>query len=192
VRVLWPYCDRLASLGDWFCQLWAESLGKKGDAGRVGQTPLRALGSTDQHSLLQLFMEGPREHCLTFMTVGEPWPAMPVPDFTSLEPALGEFAGKDLCQVFDALGQGTMAALVQEGRPLARIHVPRLDEESLGALFAHFEVETALAGYLLEINPFDQPGVETGKLFAHGLLGRPGMDDYRRQAQALLTEEKES
>lgn len=192
VRVLWSYCDRLASLGDWFCQLWAESLGKEGMQGRVGQTPLRALGSTDQHSLLQLFMEGPREHCLTFLTVGGPWPAMPVPDLSSLEAALGEFAGKDLREVFEALGQGTMAALVQEGRPIIDLNVPRLDEESVGALFAHFEVETALAGYLLDINPFDQPGVETGKLFAHGLLGRPGMEDYRRQARKLLSEGKES
>lgn len=186
VRVLWPYCDRLSSLGDWFCQLWAESLGKMGAGGRVGQTPLRALGSTDQHSLLQLFMEGPREHCLTFLTVGGPWPKSPIPDLAALEPAMEEFAGKDMVQVFQSLARGTMAALIQEDRPLIEIHVPTLDEASLGALFAHFEVETALAGYLLDINPFDQPGVETGKQFAHGLLDRPGMEDYRRQAETLL------
>ncbi|NOZ01567.1 MAG: glucose-6-phosphate isomerase [Deltaproteobacteria bacterium] len=186
VRVLWAYCDRLASFGDWFCQLWAESLGKVGESGRVGQTPLRAVGSTDQHSLLQLFMEGPREHCLTFLRVGGPWPHLEVPDMTALAPALGEFAGKDLKDVLDALGKGTMAALLEEQLPLVDMQVPDLDEESLGALFMHFEVETALIGYVLGIDPFDQPGVETGKLFAHGLMGRTGSEDYGRQAMRLL------
>jgi glucose-6-phosphate isomerase len=184
-RVLWAYCDRFAGLGDWFCQLWAESLGKRRGDGAVGQTPLRAIGSTDQHSLLQLFMEGPPDKCFTFVTVGGA-PRLAVPDLSALDPEMAEFAGRDLGDVFDALRQGTMAGLVQAGRPLVRIHVPRLDEEAVGALLAHFEVETAVAGYLLGVDPFDQPGVEAGKRFAHGILGRPGMEAFRDEAARLL------
>lgn len=190
VRVLWAYGDRLAALGDWFCQLWAESLGKvRGDGTAVGQAPIRAIGSTDQHSLLQLAMQGPACLCLTFLTVGGPWPSLRVPDAGALDPDLCEFAGRDVADVFEALRMGTMAALVQAGRPLIHLHVPRLDEAAVGALFAHFEVETALAGFLLGVNPFDQPGVEAGKRFAHGLLGREGHERDGREARALLAPE---
>jgi len=189
-RVLWAYCDRLASLGDWFCQLWGESLGKPRSGGALGQQPVRAIGSTDQHSLLQLFMEGTADKHLTFLTVGGPRPPLTVPDLSDLDPDLKEFAGHEVFEVFEALRAGTMAGLLEAGRPVARIHVPLLDEEALGALFAHFEVETALTGYLLGIDPFDQPGVEAGKRFAHGLLGRPGMEDWGRRARGLLGEEE--
>lgn len=189
-RVIWAYCDRLASFGDWFCQLWGESLGKPRGDGALGQQPVRAIGSTDQHSLLQLFMEGAPDKHLTFLTVGGPRPSLKVPDLSDLDPDLKEFAGLDVFEVFEALRAGTMAGLIEAGRPVARIHVPTLDEEALGALFAHFEVETALAGHLLGIDPFDQPGVEAGKRFAHGLLGRPGMEDWGRRARAILGEEE--
>jgi glucose-6-phosphate isomerase len=186
VRVLWAYCDRLATLGDWFSQLWAESLGKPRGDGAVGQTPLRAIGSTDQHSLLQLFMEGPRDKSITLLTVGGPAPALPVPDLSDLEPDLAEFAGKDVADVFGALRAGTTVGLIEAGRPVLGLDVPRLDAAALGALFQHFEIETALAGYLLGIDPFDQPGVEIGKKYAHGLLGRPGMESYREHATRIL------
>jgi glucose-6-phosphate isomerase len=185
VRVFWAYCDRLAAMGDWLSQLWGESLGKaRGDV-PVGQTPLRAIGSTDQHSLLQLFMEGPRDKSLTIATVGGA-PALPVPDLSDLDGDLAEFAGKDVSAVFDALRAGTTVGLVEAARPVLGLHVPTLDEAAVGALFAHFMVETALAGYLLGIDPFDQPGVEAGKKFAHGILGRPGMEAYGDQARRVL------
>lgn len=186
-RVIWAYCDRLIGLCDWFCQLWAESLGKSRNGEPVGQTPLRAIGSTDQHSLLQLFMDGPRDKCYTFVTVSSPVPTIRVPDFSELDMELSEFAGRELIEVLDALRRGTMAAMIQAGRPLLHIHIPKLDEEALGALFAHFEIETAVLGYMLGIDPFDQPGVEAGKRFAHGLLGRPKMERYREEAERLLS-----
>lgn len=187
VRVLWAYGDRLATLGDWFCQLWAESLGKVGpDAKGIGQAPLRAIGSTDQHSLLQLAMQGPANLCLTFLTVDGPWPVLRVPDQSAVEEGLQDLAGREVLEVFDALRMGTMAALAQAGRPILHLHVPYLDEAALGALFAHFEVETALTGYLLGINPFDQPGVEAGKRFAQGLLGRKGFEGYAVEARKWL------
>jgi len=166
--------------------LWGESLGKPKGDGAVGSQPVRAIGSTDQHSLLQLFMEGPRDKTLTFVTVGGPRPAMPVPDLSALDPDFAEFAHHDAAEVFDALRCGTMAGLVEAGRPVAHLHVPVLDEAAVGALFAHFEIETALAGYLLGIDPFDQPGVEAGKKFAHGLLGRPGMEAHGAAARRIL------
>jgi glucose-6-phosphate isomerase len=187
VRVLWAYCDRLASFGDWFCQLWAESLGKRGPGGPVGQTPVPAIGSTDQHSLLQLFMEGPPDKCLTFLTVGGPLPDLVVPDAAGLDPDLGEFTGRPVAEVFDALRKGTLAGLAEAGRPVVSIHVPELDEFAVGTLFQHFELETALTGYLLGIDPFDQPGVEAGKRFAHGILGKPGMEGFRDQAMKVLS-----
>jgi len=183
VRVLWAYCDRLAAFGDWFVQLWAESLGKAGS----GQTPVRAIGSTDQHSLLQLFMEGPKDKCFTFVSVGH-HEAMPVPDMSDLSPALAEFSLLPVGAVFDALRKGTMAALAAQGCPVLGIHVPVLDEEALGALFMHFEIETAVAGYMRGIDPFDQPGVEAGKLYAHGLLGKEGMERFRDEALGILGE----
>jgi len=187
VRVLWTYCDRLSLFGDWFCQLWAESLGKTGPRGQpIGQTPVRAIGSTDQHSLLQRAMEGPADQALTFVTVGGPWPALRVPDARGLDPEMREFGGREVFEVFEALRIGCMAGLIEAGRPLVHLHVPRLDERALGALFAHFEVETALVGYLLGIDPFNQPGVEAGKRFAHGLLGRAGFEADRDRALSLL------
>lgn len=188
VRVLWSYCDWLALFGQWFCQLWAESLGKRGPSGGVGQTPVGAIGSTDQHSLLQLFMEGPEDKAYTFLGIGGPWPDIEVPDMSSLDPDLGEFANKTVADILDVLRKATMAALLEARQEIAYIHVPHLDARALGALFMHFEIETALTGYMWGVNPFDQPGVEAGKRFAHGLLGRPGFEDALALAKAILGE----
>jgi len=117
-------------------------------------------------------------------------PDLVVPDLSDLDADFAEFAGKPVFDVFDALRSGTMAALIKAERPLVHLHVPCLDEKSLGALFAHFEVETALAGYALGIDPFDQPGVEAGKRFAHGVLGRPDMASWRGEAMRLLAGEE--
>jgi len=187
VRVLWAYGDRLQGFVQWFCQLWAESLGKDGR----GQTPVGAIGSTDQHSLLQLFIGGPDDKCYTFLTLGNPRHDLVVPLDPLLDEAIQEFAGKTVFECFDALRMGTMAALLEKGLPVVRIHIPNLDATALGALFAHFELETALSGFLLGLNPFDQPGVEAGKAFAHGLLGRADKAHFGLVARKLLGEEKD-
>jgi glucose-6-phosphate isomerase len=187
VRVLWAYADRLQGLVQWFCQLWAESLGKDGK----GQTPVGAIGSTDQHSLLQLFIGGPEDKCYTFLTLGNPLDDLVVPSKPLLDEAISEFAGKTVFACFDALRMGTMAALLQKGFPVLRIHIPSLDATALGAIFAHFELETALSGFLLGVDPFDQPGVEAGKAMAHGLLGRADKAHLGLVARKLLGEEKD-
>lgn len=187
VRVFWAYCDRLRSFGDWFVQLWAESLGKQRSKEGVGQTPIRAIGSTDQHSLLQLLMEGPNDKSITILTTKGPLPEIPVPDMSHLDKDFAEFADKEIAEVFTALRLGTMAGLVEAGRPPVEIEIAEMDERAVGALFMHFEIETAVAGYLMDIDPFNQPGVEAGKKYAHGLLGKTGMGDYGKRAKHILT-----
>lgn len=187
VRVLWAYADRLRGFVQWFCQLWAESLGKNGK----GQSPIGAIGSTDQHSLFQLFMDGPQDKCYTFLTLGNSRPDLTVPSDPLLDEAILEFSGKSVWECFDALRMGTMAALLQKGAPVVRIHIPSLDPTALGALFAHFELETALSGFLIGVNPFDQPGVEAGKAFAHGILGRADKAELGLVAKKLLGEEED-
>ncbi|HHW96522.1 MAG TPA: glucose-6-phosphate isomerase [Myxococcota bacterium] len=185
IRVFWAYSDRLAFMGDWLSQLWGESLGKPGKDGPVGQTPLRAIGSTDQHSLLQLFMEGPKDKIITFVTTKDV-PVVKVPDMSFLHADLAEFANKNVDEVFDALRMGTTVGLFDADRPVFELQIDKLDEATVGALFTHFMIETALAGYILQINPFDQPGVEAGKKFAHGILGRPGMESFKARVDQVL------
>lgn len=185
-RVTWIYRDRFDKLGAWFAQLWAESLGKKRADHPVGQTPITAIGSVDQHSLLQLCMEGPNDKVFTFITLGCIEYPIEVPDLSEIEPIFLEFAKKQVGEVLDALAKGTIGGLAKAQRPILRIHIPLLDEATLGALFGHFELETALCGYLLGINPFDQPGVELGKRYAHGLLGKEGFESYKKELEAIL------
>ena len=160
VQVMMPYADRLGRLGDWFVQLWAESLGKDGK----GTTPLACLGPLDQHSQLQLFMDGPREHYMTFVR-------LPMANTgPRINPELAAIAGIDVLAnktIGDLVGAQTYAvpqALMQAGRPVRVFDVPALDEEAMGAMLMHFMLETILAGWLLDVDPFDQPAVELGKV----------------------------
>ena len=159
ISVLMAYCDRLQRFTHWYVQLWAESLGKKGK----GTTPLAALGPVDQHSQLQLFIDGPRDKLFTVVTV----------DGAGLGPRIdgelaklaGEpgFAGKTIGDLVVAEGRATAETLAKNGCPVRTIHVNKLDEESLGALMMQFMLETIIAAHLLGVDAFDQPAVEEGK-----------------------------
>jgi glucose-6-phosphate isomerase len=158
--VMMPYADRLSRFSHWFVQLWAESLGKHGQ----GTTPIACLGPVDQHSQLQLFMDGPREHLITVVrapTAGEG---------PRLSTALAGMAGLDYLgdkTVGDLVGAQASAvpeALGRAGRPVRIFELARLDEASLGALMMHLMLETILAGRLLGVDPFDQPAVELAKV----------------------------
>ena len=160
------YADRLASLGHWYAQLWAESLGKQG----MGTNPLVARGVTDQHSQLQLWIDGPRDKWLT--VIGHP--------SAGTGPAFGEVAGLDylaghtLGDLFEAEREATVDSLAAAGVPVRTIMVERIDEAALGALFMRFMLETILAGRLMGVDPFGQPAVEDGKRRARAALaGRP-------------------
>ncbi|MEZ4257295.1 MAG: glucose-6-phosphate isomerase [Polyangiales bacterium] len=184
IHVLMPYADSLRSLTAWFVQLWAESLGKRTDrAGRtveVGPTPVPAIGATDQHAQMQLFMEGPRDKILTFIDVKERPVDLPIP---KADGAFGYLGGHTLLGVLDAELRGTRLALARDGRPSMTVEIERVDAEHLGALFFLFEAATAIAGELYDINAFDQPGVEAGKRLAFGLLGRKGFEDARKEVE---------
>jgi glucose-6-phosphate isomerase len=178
IDVLMPYCDALRDLGDWFVQLWAESLGKRPE---TGPTPFRAVGATDQHSSLQLMMEGPHDKVVTLVKVGRPRAdvAIKVPDGYRVHGEIAYLDGHTMGELIEAERRATEAALRKAGRPVASIELPRLDARALGELLMLLELATAYAGGLYGVNAFDQPGVEAGKRYAQGLLGRPGYEKYR-------------
>lgn len=169
IHVLMPYADRLRPLAFWFQQLWAESLGKEG----AGPTPLPAVGTVDQHAQVQLFMEGPHDKVVLF--VKAPFDGdMEIPVDAETPGGLEYFEGHTLGELVDAERRATAEALRVAGRPSATIEVDAVDAEHLGGLFMLFEVATVIAGALYGVNPLDQPGVEQGKIFTYGLMGREG------------------
>lgn len=179
VSVFCAYSSRLRVLGDWFAQLLGESLGKiRPDGVAVGWTPFAAEGPVDQHSQLQLWQQGPRDKLVTFLSIDEADGDVPLGSPAGAAGGPGQWlAGQTLGQLMEAERLGTLAALALAGRPVVQIALARLDAAGVGALIMTFQAAIAYAGDLLAVDPFDQPGVEGGKRFACGLLGRPGYED---------------
>jgi glucose-6-phosphate isomerase len=168
ITVLMPYSSQLSAFSRWFCQLWAESLGKNG----LGITPYPAVGATDQHSQMQLYMEGPKDKCIVFMHLKNTAAQMPLP-FPSEVSDLPSFAllkGRSVGALLDAEFRATRDALTHAGIPNCTLEVDKLDAFSLGALFYFWEMATAVAGATLGVNPFDQPGVEAAKILTKKYL----------------------
>jgi glucose-6-phosphate isomerase len=185
LSVLMPYSQNLYSVADWYRQLWAESLGKKLDRnGRtvnVGPTPIKALGVTDQHSQAQLYMEGPYDKVITFLSVE---------DFgrKTLIPRVDKshyLGGRTLNELLKAEEQGTRSALTKAERPNLTVTVDEVSETTIGELFFFFEMAAAYMGELLNINAFDQPGVELAKVYTHALMGRAGYETQRAELEAM-------
>lgn len=180
IHVLMPYSDRLRSAALWFQQLWAESLGKAhgldGAPRNTGPTPMASVGATDQHSLLQLFMEGPHDKVVLFVAVTDAGVDVAIPPVHADVPSLSYLGGKSLGQLLDAERRATAEALRREGRPNATFVLPRVDAGTLGQLYMLLEVATVYAGALYGVDPLDQPGVELGKVLTYGLMGREGYD----------------
>lgn len=181
LSVMMPYSQNLYSVGDWYRQLWAESLGKKldrsGKVVHVGPTPIKALGVTDQHSQAQLYMEGPYDKIITFLSVK---------DFgrKSVIPAIDKkhyLAKRTLNELLKAEEQGTRSALTRAQRPNMTVTIPELSAFTLGELFFFFEMAVAYVGEFLNINAFDQPGVELAKIYTYALMGRDGYDAQRAE-----------
>ena len=186
IAVFMPYSDPLRDFAAWFVQLWAESLGKKRpDGTSVGSTPLAALGATDQHAQVQLFMEGPTDKTVTFVAVGERGTDVRIPAAFGDEKELGYLAGHSLGELIDIEQRATAGALAKRGRPNMTIHVDRVDAAHVGQMMMLLEIATAYAGQLYGIDAFNQPGVELGKQFAYALLGRPGADDAKKEWESL-------
>ncbi len=184
------YCERLAASADWFCQLWAESLGKAEDlTGRTvewGQTPVRALGAADQHSQLQLYVEGPRDKVVLFARVEDHGVTVDLPTtYQDLE-GVGYLGGHSLGELFNVEQRATELALAKRGRPSATLVLPAVNAFTLGQLLYLLETATVAVGALAGIDPFGQPGVEEGKRLAYGLMGRPGFEASRAEVEAWL------
>jgi glucose-6-phosphate isomerase len=187
IQVAFPYSNHLWGTAFWFRQLWAESLGKarnrKGELIHTGQTPVAALGTTDQHSQVQLYIEGPNDKLFTFWAVKDFGAKGAIPKTKFNLPAFDALAGQSLTKLIHAERRATAAAMAENGRPNCTFTLDRVDEEHLGAFLQLLEFETAFMGELLDINAFDQEGVELGKKFTFALMGRPGYDEYLKRLE---------
>ncbi len=161
ILVMFSYKDRLYSTCDWFRQLWAESLGKNSK----GQTPVKALGATDQHSQLQLYRDGPKDKVIIFVDTINRTDVELIPgkSFEYLE-------GKTMGELLSIEKQSTKRSLIESNVPCGEIFLKRADEYSLGAIMASLMISTAKAGEVMGVNPFDQPGVELGKKYTKKTL----------------------
>jgi glucose-6-phosphate isomerase len=184
IEVVFAYSSFLWGAAFWYRQLWAESLGKrvnrKGEVVEAGQTPVAALGVTDQHSQLQLYMEGPRDKMVTFWEVERPRSDLAIPRDFRQRDSCGYLGGKKLSALFHAERAATEAALTAAGRPNCRWTLERVDEYTVGALFQMLMFQTAFAGELYGVDAFDQPGVELGKKMTYGLMGRKGYEEFAK------------
>jgi glucose-6-phosphate isomerase len=186
IHVLMPYSDPLRDMADWFVQLWAESLGKiRPDGSHAGPTPVAALGATDQHSQVQLFMEGPADKTVTFLAVRDRGADVRIPALHADVPDLAYLGGHSLGELIDIEQRATAGALARRGRLNMTLTLDAVDPWHVGALFMFLECATAFAGELYGVDAYDQPGVELGKQFAYAMLGRPGADAARREWEQL-------
>ncbi|USN98104.1 MAG: glucose-6-phosphate isomerase [Phycisphaeraceae bacterium] len=189
-HVLMPYCNGLYLLADWFRQLWAESLGKRHDtSGKEvfeGFTPIKALGATDQHSQVQLYREGPNDKVFGLMEVesfGED--DVTIPTGLGVD-TLAYLEGKKMSALLNAEKRATEYALVESERPNFTIRFPMVNEHTVGEFIMLWQVATAYAGLMLNIDAYDQPAVETGKKATFGLMGREGYGEWLEKVSGTL------
>lgn len=177
ITVLMPYADRLKSFSEWFCQLWAESLGKDGK----GLTPYPSVGTTDQHSQLQLWMEGTEDKVVVFLSVENYGADVEIPKvFDNLE-SFGYLGGHSLSELTKTEQEASEIALTKNGRPSITIKAPEIDAYHIGQLFHFFKIATAMTGFLFGVNPFNQPGVEEGKNLTYGIMGKKGYEAKKEE-----------
>lgn len=185
INVLMPYSDNLKLMADWYCQLWAESLGKAvdyaGNTVNAGTTPVKSLGVTDQHSQVQLYIEGPYDKVITFISVEKYGCEMPIAHGCGDIPDVGFLGGHTLQELIQAENKATAYALMRAGRCNYTINMPEVNAFTLGQLMYMLELQTAYTGALLNINTFNQPGVENGKKATFALLGKKGYEAQKRE-----------
>ena len=201
ISVMMPYSYHLKDLADWYRQLWAESLGKAEDlAGsevHIGPTPVKALGTTDQHSQVQLYREGPNDKLFTFLQVKNFDKDLRIGPAPDCAPELGFLAGKDLSELLNNEKRATEYALLQSERPCLTVLFDRVNAYTVGQFIYLFEVTTSFAGALFGINPYDQPAVELGKHATFALMDRPGdyepgctYEEFKKRIQSLTEIDK--
>jgi len=183
ISVMMPYQYSLYEFAKWYQQLWGESLGKEvdttGEKVNQGQTPIAVLGPVDQHSQLQLFNEGPNDKFFTFIRAEESRQPLSLPEKYKDVEQFEFLKGKSFQEILNFEQETTAFALSKYGRPHATISMPKVDAYHLGQLFYFFEVAVTLFGFALDINPFDQPGVELSKNAMYGVLGKKGYEDVK-------------
>ncbi len=183
--MMMPYSHPLKDVADWYRQLWAESLGKKysldGRVINVGPTPIKALGATDQHSQTQLYIEGPYDKVITFLRVEKFKEEVGIAKRFSSEESIGYLGDHSLAELINAEQTATETALTDNQRPNCTITLPEVNPFTVGQLLYMLEVQTAFAGGLYNINPFDQPGVEGGKIATYALMEHPGYKERREE-----------
>ena len=188
IHVMMPYADSLRYIADWYAQLWAESLGKKftqrGRVVHVGQTPVKALGVTDQHSQVQLYTEGPFDKVITLMGVENYRATVDIPNGCEDMPNVNFLCGHTMNELIQKEQQATEYALTRAGKLNQTITLPEVNPFTIGQLMYMFMVQTAVAGELLGIDAFDQPGVEEGKNATYALFGRPGYEEKKAELDA--------
>ncbi|MGM0595682.1 MAG: glucose-6-phosphate isomerase [Myxococcota bacterium] len=180
IHVLMPYSDALYDTALWFNQLWGESLGKRknlqGEDIFVGPTPVAARGATDQHSQLQLFVEGPQDKIITFLEVSDSGNDLEIPPVFGNYDSYSYLAGHTMGELLKTELAATSLALNKAGRPNCSLILEKTDAYNLGQLFMFYQITTAISGKLYNINPFNQPGVEQGKQYTYGAFGRRGFE----------------
>ena len=185
IHVMMPYSDNLKLMADWYCQLWAESLGKAvdydGNVVNAGNTPVKSLGVTDQHSQVQLYIEGPFDKVITFISVEKYACEMPIAHGCEDIPDVGFLGGHTMQELIQAENKATAYALMRAGRMNYTIKMPEVSAFTLGQLMFMLELQTAYAGALLNIDTFNQPGVENGKKATFALLGKKGYEAQKKE-----------
>ena len=189
ISVMMPYSSKLKFVADWYVQLWAESLGKNKDKDgndvQIGQTPIKALGATDQHSQIQLYNEGPNDKVISFIRIGEFDNNLEIPNIFEYT-GIGYLGGKTMNQLINAEADSTKVTLTDYNRPNITITLDKVDGYHIGQLLYMFEVQTAIAGELYNINAFNQPGVEQAKNYTYALMGRAGYEESAHTLQEKM------
>ena len=189
ISVMMPYSYALKDFADWYRQLWAESLGKSNDlsGGKVyvGPTPVKALGTNDQHSQVQLYREGPNDKLFTFLQVAQFDRDVKIGQAPECAPELEYLAGKSMTKLLNSEKLATEYALLHDKRPCLTVNFDRITPYTVGQFIYLFEVTTSIAGALFHINTYDQPAVELGKEATFALMGRPGFEELAKKIEPV-------
>ncbi|HEY2588231.1 MAG TPA: glucose-6-phosphate isomerase [Tepidisphaeraceae bacterium] len=189
ISVMMPYSTSLYSVADWYRQLWAESLGKQNGPKKknvfAGQTPIKALGTTDQHSQVQLYREGPNDKVITFLEVERFSQKLSIPSSMKDIPTLEYLAGANFQTLINSEKQGTDYALLESQRPTMTVTFPQISAQTVGQFLYLYEVAVSYMGALYEINTYDQPAVQLGKDATYALMGKSGYTDLAKKIQAV-------
>jgi glucose-6-phosphate isomerase len=196
ISVMMPYATSLYYMADWYRQLWAESLGKQYslDGKRevfTGQTPIKALGATDQHSQVQLYREGPNDKIFTFLEVERFAAKLTIPESMKQVKTLAYLAGSNFQTLINSEKLGTEYALLESKRPTTTVIFPRILPETVGQFLYMYEVAVSYMGGLLDINTYDQPAVQLGKDATYALMGKDGYAELAKKIEPVRKRDKD-